>query len=234
MTRGNDPPVTLEPFDVGVLKATACNPGARFALAWDRFVQFNACASAFAAVQDSLAVHTVLDVGAGDGTLAMFLPQLTVYTAKVDTANGGMPDIKAKAFDLVVATDALENLEPRQRGIFIAQLARIASCAVILNFALPTSATAQKVVAAITDSEAVQRRVKVGLPYSSTVHKQFEDIGLRCSSRHHTSRALWATFQALKIASPDSASALSRYLVEDGECENVPDPLYETVFAAWT
>jgi hypothetical protein len=233
MTTDNQPPVILEPFDVGVLKAVASNPGARFALAWDRFAQLNACAASLAALRDSLAVKTVLDVGAGDGALALFLPELTVYTARVDTTDGGMPDIGAKAFDLVVATDVLENLEPRQRGIFIAQLARIATCGVILNFALPTSATAQKVVAAITDSDAVQRRVKVGLPYSSTVHKQFEDIGLQCSSRQHTSRALWATFEALKLASPDSASALSQYLIEDAESENVPDPLYETVFAAW-
>jgi hypothetical protein len=231
MTKGIEPPVMLEPFDGSVLKAAALNPGARFELAWDRFVQLNACAAALSAGADSLTVRTVLEVGAGDGALAMFLPELMVYTVKADTAHGGMLDIAANAFDLVVATDVLENLEPRQRGIFIAQLARVASVGVILNFALPASATAQKVVGAISDSKTVQRRVQFGLPYSSTVHRQFEDIGLHCSSRQHTSRALWATFEALKVASPDSASALSRYLVEDADSDNVPDPLYETVFA---
>jgi hypothetical protein len=228
--------VKLEPLTGSRARATALDPGLRFALDWDRYVQLAACAAACRQATNVGTETTVADIGSADGVLCLFLPQCVVDVVGCDTANGGIFDAPSETYDLVVAYGLLEQIEPRKRGIFIASMARACRTACILNFALPTSSTAQKVVAGITGDSLISRHVSWGLPYSSTVHKQFEDIGFSCRAMRHTSQALWATFSALKHVSLGTTSDIGRYLIEEsggGELPESPpdDPLYETVIA---
>lgn len=221
----------LTPVSQGIARACAANSGERLKLRWDRYRQLDACAEAVKDIAGPGAKPTVLDVGSGDGALCLFLPDYEVDVLRCDTAGGGIIEAGDRSYDVVVSADVVDHFEPRQRGIFIACLAKICRLACIVNFCLPASSTAQKVVAAMTQDPLINEHVRLGLPYSSTISKSFEDMGFQCSARQHTSRALWATFLALQHTDPDAAASISRYLIEDAAPEPPTDPLYETIIA---
>jgi hypothetical protein len=232
--------VQLKEGKHGRQRAVAANPGLRYELPWDRYIQLAACARALQDACGANAPLKVLDVGGTDGALALFLPHCTVDVVAFDTTSGA--ELLATApgrrsgqsestYDAVISTDVLEHIEPRARGIFIAQLSMLSHRLCVLNYALPISSTAQKVVATLTEDSRVLDHVNRGLPYSSTVQRQFEETGFICSTRQHTSRALWATFMALQHSSPEYARAIGRYLIEEQELATPNDPLYETFVA---
>ena len=212
--------VQLKVGDHGRYRAVAVNPGLRFELSWERYSQLAACAQALKDASSTNAELTVLDVGGTDGALALFLPDCTVDVVDCDIAGSGDPLASVSAisagspgstaasrrsapsqpaYDAVISTDVLEHIEPRRRGIFIAQLALISRHFCVLNYALPDSATAQKVVGALTGR---QPHFKSREAWFTPILRQYKGSSktsaLSCSTRQHTSRALWATFMALK------------------------------------
>ncbi|HEY9789413.1 MAG TPA: hypothetical protein V6D22_03375, partial [Candidatus Obscuribacterales bacterium] len=166
--------VKIEVLATGRARVSAVNPGARFDLPWDRYRQLEACAHAVRGILFAKPESTVLDAGGTDGALALFLPEYTVEVVKCGTEGGGMFDAESKGHDVVVATDVIEHLEPRRRAVFIAQMARACRLACVLNFPLPTSSTAQKIVASLTGDARIKDHIRFGLPYASTVWKHFE------------------------------------------------------------
>jgi hypothetical protein len=226
------PGVDLQIQAKGVARAVPNDLSQRSALPWDRYMRFNAVAQELRTLGGPDRFRTVLDVGGADGAISLFLPEYDIRVCDPGTTGGDIFALTAGSYDAVLAVDVIEHVEPRQRGLFITQLAQLTRLGVcILNYPIPASSTAQRVVAHLTGDRFVQEHVKFGLPYSATVEKSFEDLGFSVSTHQHTSRAVWAAYFTLRSKAPADAAAISRYLIEDHPPGPVSDPLYETLVA---
>lgn len=222
--------VLQEPVS-GVARACVSDPAARLDLRWDRYIRLSACAEALRALVHAGKPVAILDVGGFDGALALFLPDYDIYVLDPATTSGDTAALPSEAYDFVVAIDVIEHIEPRRRSVFIAQLARLAKTACVVNYPLPASSTTQKIVAAVTGDPLVIEHVKFGLPYTATVQSQFEGIGFDCHARQYASRSLWATIMALCSVDKSMGASIGRYLIEEHERDRYPDPLYELLVA---
>jgi hypothetical protein len=223
--------VALKDQGSGVAKAAVSDPAARLQLRWDRYVRLSACAQALRKFSGAEQSAAVLDVGGFDGALALFLPEYDIDVIDPATTGGDLGALPTQGYDIVTAIDVLEHVEPRQRTLFIAQLGRLARKACLVNYPLPSSSTAQKVVATLIDDPFVAEHVRLGLPYSATVQSQFEGIGFACTTNQYASRSVWAAFMALHHVDKILGAGIGRYLVEEHEHDRYPDPLYELLVA---
>lgn len=220
-----EPAITFQSGPGGTRKVLVANPGSKFDLDWDQFEQLSNAARGVRQFLSEASVKNVLHVGNADGSLALFLPECDVFVGELDVSAN-------ESFDLIVCGDHIANIEPRRRGVLVAQMGRAAAHGCVVTFPLPSSSTAHKAVAALSGSQEIADRVKFGLPYSSTIRKFFEDMGFECSSWQHGARGLWVAFTALKACRHEELTqSVSRYLIEE-QPEGAPlDPLFETLIA---
>jgi SAM-dependent methyltransferase len=99
----------------------------------NRYLRMRSLAAAVAALPGD-ACASVVDVGGGDGALALFLPDVAYLLVEPDTngLSGLSLPLPAGAADVVCACHVLEHIPPEGRDAFLDQLLRVARRHVLL------------------------------------------------------------------------------------------------------
>lgn len=108
----------------GIAAVNVTHPDNWKELSWDRFVRLKAAA---APVQ-KCGAKKVLDAGGYDGALGFFLPGVEIDVIDPATTGGSVLQIGAPdaSYDVVVAVDVLEHIDPADRAKSLSEFARVA------------------------------------------------------------------------------------------------------------
>ncbi|CAN5419120.1 hypothetical protein BH10CYA1_BH10CYA1_02350 [soil metagenome] len=211
----------------GVARAIVHDETKRWELTWDRFCRLQKTADWIR--QSVNPAETILDVGGFDGALALFLPQFTLDVIDPETTGGTGFDITEKSYDVVVSIDALEHVDPEQRGLFLEHLAKAARSQCFINFPSPRSAPAQSLVFKLTKNTLVGDHVRWPLPNANDVGASLEKLGYQVQFVEHTSTAQWISQYLLQTFEPNVAAEASRHLLSDHLDESTNTFLYDLV-----
>jgi hypothetical protein len=221
--------VTLElPDGQQIASTNVENSAAKFQLSWDRFVRLKAAAEAVISLGPNL---RVLDVGGYDGALSLFLPDYTVDVIDPATTGGSILEIPATdhSYEVVTSIDVLEHIEPTSRAHALAELTRVASRNLVLNYPCRESKDAQELALKLTNNPLIREHVEWELPDTVWVMSELEKQGFSAAVKPHTSIAIWlGQFVTLNLV-PDAATKLNRHLVEQYADESFSTPLYHLV-----
>ncbi len=219
----------LATSQTGVSRVLVNSSEERNSLSWDRYVRLNAAAEAILRLTTSGA--SILDVGGFDGALALFLAQYEVDLIDPATTGASLQQapVLDQSYDVAVAVDVLEHIEPAQREQSLGELARIARRYVILNYPHHGTKAAQELVFAATNNPLIREHVEWQLPDTSWVSAVMSDLKFKGHAIAHSSVAVWlGQYLTLHLA-PDTAQDLNRYLIEHHSSEPFKQPLYELV-----
>lgn len=209
-----------------IAAAHVLDAAAKLNLSWDRFVRLKAAAEAVSNHIDSSA--RLLDAGGYDGALALFLPDLKVDVIDPATTGGSVLEIPAAngSYDAVVAVDVLEHIEPKDRALALAELARVAKRYLIVNYPCRDSKDAQELVLKLTGNALIKEHVQWDLPDSDWVLGELAKYGFGGTVTAHTSTAVWlGQYLTLNLA-PDAAKELNKHLVQNYSEEPGSKALY--------
>ncbi|MCA1906451.1 MAG: hypothetical protein LDL11_07675 [Desulfarculus sp.] len=166
-------------------------------IGFDRYQRFRAAADLIR----GLALppgQEVLDVGSHDAAFAAFLPDHRVIACEqiirppdqgLQWAEGAVP--------VVCALDVLEHVAPAERGFFLAELARVASRAVVLGFPAPQAAAAEDLVLRLTGSPWLAQHREHGLPDPAMVEAQLDRLGLAWQRTPNACLPSWTAMMLL-------------------------------------
>lgn len=113
---------------------------------------------------------SILDVGGGDGALAVFIPQADYVLAEPDTngISGANIPFAEKSFDVVLACHVLEHIPPAERWQFLDQLCLKAKKFVLLlnPFFQPDAQVQERIelIYALTQAQWAKEHLDCGLP----------------------------------------------------------------------
>jgi hypothetical protein len=213
----------------GISKVRVMDESARKDLSWDRYVRLEAAAEAVRKLFPYGA--RILDAGGFDGALALFLPKYDIYVIDPATTGGSVLSIPAKAgaYDLVLAIDVLEHINPTARERAIDEFVRVAIKAVVLNYPCTDSAPAQELMLKATNNELIREHVEWDLPDSDWVLDKMSERGFNGVVTPHASIAVWLGQHLALNLVPDVAKELNRFLVENHAHEPYSKALYHLV-----
>ncbi|MCC6981229.1 MAG: methyltransferase domain-containing protein [Candidatus Melainabacteria bacterium] len=217
--------ITLEPSALnGIARVIVDDTSAKMDLSWDRFVRLKRAAEATALTKPT----TILDAGGYDGAIAFFLEGVSIDVIDPATTGGSVLEIPSgdRAYDVVVAVDVLEHIEPKDRAKALSEFARVARKHVILNYPCRESKSAQRLALNLTNNSLVREHVEWELPDSEWVLEELAKHGYRGTVSPHTSIAIWLGQYVTLNLVPDAANELNRHLVENYAEEPTTKPLY--------
>lgn len=220
--------VELEPTDTpGISKVIVTNPEARKDLSWDRFVRLKAAAAAAGKTTSA----SVLDAGGYDGALGLFMPEATMDLIDPATTGGCVLNIPVPdgAYDLVMAIDVLEHIEPKDRSQALSEFARVARKSVILNYPCRDSKAAQELMFKLTNNSLVKEHVQWELPDSHWVLDELRKHNFEGTVQAYASIAVWLGQYATQNLVSQVSKQLNAHLVEHYSEEPYSKPLYHLV-----
>lgn len=233
-TIGKSPGVRLVPTKKpGISKVEVLNEESRYDLPWDRFMRFDAVSSHLRRIVGDKRTVTILDVGGFDGAFAMFVPGHEVHIVDSATTGGSGLNIPVddKFYQVVVSIDAIEHLATAERGLLLAEIARVTAELCMVNFPHASSLPVQKLILSLTNNPYIREHVELGLPERGWVCDQLSKSGLSCQAIPNTSLAMYVSQFTLQNILPDKAAEVSRYLVRTHREEPFSAPLYLLVIA---
>jgi hypothetical protein len=174
-------------------------------LGFDRYQRFRAAADLI----QGLALEPgreVLDVGSHDAAFAAFLPghRVTPCERIIRPPDQGLPQADASV-PVVCALDVLEHVAPAERGFFLAELARVASRAVVLGFPAPQAAAAEDLVLRLTGSPWLEQHREHGLPDPAQVEAHLDRLGLAWQRLPNACLPSWTAMMLLMYGVQDQA-----------------------------
>ncbi len=174
-------------------------------LGFDRYQRFRAAADLI----QGLALEPgreVLDVGSHDTAFAAFLPghRVTPCERIIRPPDQGLPQADASV-PVVCALDVLEHVAPAGRGFFLAELARVASRAVVLGFPAPQAAAAEDLVLRLTGSPWLEQHREHGLPDPAQVEAHLDRLGLAWQRLPNACLPSWTAMMLLMYGVQDQA-----------------------------
>ena len=174
-------------------------------LGFDRYQRFRAAADLI----QGLALEPgreVLDVGSHDTAFAAFLPghRVTPCERIIRPPDQGLPQADASV-PVVCALDVLEHVAPAGRGFFLAELARVASRAVVLGFPAPQAAAAEDLVLRLTGSPWLEQHREHGLPDPAQVEAHLDRLGLAWQRLPNACLPSWTAMMLLMYGVRDQA-----------------------------
>lgn len=165
-------------------------------LGFDRYQRFRAAAGLIANLANGRGL-TILDVGPFDEAFAAFLPGHRVR-AYLDLVRPGQGLAMADgAAEVVTALDVLEHVAPAERGFFLAELARVASLAVVVGFPIAPAAAAEEFVWRITQSPWLAEHRQHGLPEPAAVEAMLDGLGLAWERHPNAALPSWTAMMLL-------------------------------------
>lgn len=210
-----------------IATARVFDASAKLNLSWDRFVRLKAAAEV---IRDRSPAR-LLDAGGYDGALALFLPHQEIDVIDPATTGGSVLKIPAPdgSYDAVVAVDVLEHIQPKDRARALAELARVATRLVVLNYPCQDSKSAQELALKLTNNALIKEHVQWDLPDSNWVLGELANYGFSGTVKTHTSIAVWLGQYVTLNLVPDAAKELNRHLVENYAEEPCTKALYHLV-----
>lgn len=200
-------------------------------LSWDRYVRLKACAEAIRERIDAPA--KVLDVGGYDGALSLFLPDYEVFL--IDPATTGEEffeaDFRDSTFEVVVAVDVLEHVEPSRRNFFLELLESSCEKLLVLNYPSVATASAQQIAYKATGNQLLKEHVEWTLPDSQWVMATLLKLGFESECEPHSSLAVWIGQYICTQLNGEIAAELNRYLLDYHSDEPFKQPLYDLIIA---
>ena len=174
-------------------------------LGFDRYQRFRAAAELIRDLAPEGGLE-VLDVGTFDAALADFLPgyRVTPCDNLIRPPDQGLP-LADGAVPVVCALDVLEHVAPSERGFFLAELARVASRAVVLGFPAPQAAAAEDLVLRLTGSPWLGQHRQHGLPDPAEVETVLDRLGLGWQRRPNACLPSWTAMMLLMYGVQDQA-----------------------------
>lgn len=220
-----NPGVELRQLSAGIAQAAVIDAKRRFELSWDRFIRLHNTA---AAVKERVPKATsILDVGGFDGSLAMFLPEFSIDVIDPITTGGSGFSIPSDAYEVVVSIDALEHVPPADRKSFLEQVSKASKHKCFINFPARHALKAQRLIYDLTGNPLVKEHVEWQLPDRDEVRESLEQKGFRVETIGYASLALWVSQYMLQTVSPEIASTVNKYLIEEHLSEPVGVWLYD-------
>jgi hypothetical protein len=216
--------VELHPKGDGIASVLVKDTTAKKHLSWDRFIRLKAVSAAVLGIE----ANTILDAGGYDGALAFFLPERTIDLIDPATTGGCVLKIPANdaSYDVVVAVDVLEHIEPTNRATALAEFARVARRHVILNYPCQDSKEAQELVLKLTNNQLIKEHVQWELPDSEWVLSELAKFGYSGTAKAYASIAIWLGQYVTMHLAPDAAIELNKHLVENYSDEPCSKALY--------
>lgn len=213
----------------GIAKARVINQHSKEDLSWDRFVRLNAVAELIRVRHP--VTKKILDVGGFDGALAFFLPDHDIEILDPATTGGSILSMPAddREYDLVVAIDLLEHIEPKSRNKALEELARACKNHLILNYPRQESKDSQKLVLELTQNSLIKEHVEWELPNTAKVLETLHLFGFRGSHQSHTSIATWMGQYLLLNFLPEQSKPFNRHLNKYFTEESSTAYLYDLV-----
>lgn len=134
---------------------------------------------------------TILEVGGGDFNLVNFWPrQITVFDLSFNSAvknklvtefvqtSDAFP-FSSNSFDFVVCLDTLEHVLPKNRQIFLKEMARVCKQGLYLGFPCGELAAKQdERLLALSNQQFIREHVNNGLPDEAGVIRNIKDCGM--------------------------------------------------------
>ena len=218
-----------ETSTAGISKVRVIEEAARKDLTWDRYVRLEAAADAVRKLFPYGA--RILDAGGFDGALALFLPKYDIYVIDPATTGGSILSIPAKAgaYDIVLAIDVLEHINPTARERALDEFVRVAIKAVVLNYPCTDSASAQVLALKATGNDLIREHVEWDLPDSDWVLAKMSERGFTGVITPYASIAVWLGQHLALNLVPEIQTELNRFLVENHAHEPYTRALYHLV-----
>lgn len=222
--------IELVPTDrEGVSKVLVSDSSARLALSWDRFIRLNDVAKTLETIasKDS----RILDVGGYDGALALFLPDYQIDLIDPATTGASLLNIPVdeSSYDVVIAVDVLEHINPAERKQFLNELSRITRLCVILNYPHKDTKAAQELVLKSTNNALIREHVQWELPDTKWVLNTMQSFGFAGQAKSYGNLAVWVGQYLILNLAPEAAHDLNHYLIENHSNEPFSVALYELV-----
>lgn len=222
--------IELEPTQVpGISKVLVTNPEAKKDLSWDRFIRLRAAADAAIATKS----RSVLDAGGYDGALGLFMPQASIDLIDPATTGGSVLQIPVAdaSYDVVVAIDVLEHIDPKDRARALSEFARAAKKWVILNYPCRDSKPAQELMLKLTNNSLVKEHVQWELPDSTWVLSELGKRGFKGTVQRYASIAVWLGQYVTQSLIPEVSKQLNAHLVANYAEEPSSKPLYHLIIS---
>lgn len=185
-------------------------------LDWDRFTRLSYTANRVAGLALG---STVLDVGGGDGALALFLPDHRVWVVDPSTTGsiGVVLPFMDKQFPLVVSVDSLEHIVRSDRPLFVRELVRVCSYRLFLHFPEAHSMDAQCLAHRfVPDHTFIREHVEFVLPSEqdakALIHTAADTRRYELSVTYHTSATMWLLWFVLHHRGLDIDGHLRNFL----------------------
>lgn len=227
-----NPGVELKQGNDGVARASLIDPSKRFELTWDRFIRLhNSAESIKARVPKG---SQILDVGGFDGALSMFLPDYVIDVIDPITTGGSGLNTSNCKYDFVVSIDALEHVEPKERDLFLEQLASASRQKCFINFPARHTIHAQRLVYELTKNPLVREHVEWELPDRNEVKEHLERNGFQVEMKGYASVSQWVSQYLLQTVAPEIAATANQYLLAEHLSEPVGTWLYDLVIGTKT
>ena len=211
-----------------VVIAAGESEAAKGALSWDRYVRLSAAASAISEFGGN---GRVLDVGGFDGALALFLPGREIDL--IDPATTGASLLNAPpadgSYEVVVAVDVLEHIEPTERTSALEEMARMARNCVVLNYPHQGTRRAQELVYRLTGHSLIKDHAEWELPDTQSVLETMAQCGFKGHAQAHSSLAVWVGQYLTMQLAPQASSEMNKYLIDQHRDEPQKTPLYDLV-----
>lgn len=183
-------------------RAARTPPGSLHSLDHNRYARMRTLAQVLA---EHPADARVLDIGGGDGLLALFLPEARYVLAEPGTNGISAQDLPFAdgEFDVVLACHVLEHIPAAGRDAFLDALCRLARSEVVLLNPFRAAGTAAdapdpwlELVWGLTRAPWAREHLDCGLPAVAEVERYAADRGHGCRSRPDGQRAV-ATLHVL-------------------------------------
>ncbi|MFZ5585551.1 MAG: hypothetical protein ACOZHQ_06450 [Thermodesulfobacteriota bacterium] len=171
-------------------------PKALETLGFDRYQRFRAAAGLINGLAQGRGL-AILDVGPFDDAFAAFLPGHRVQGhSGLVRPGSGLPMADGVA-EVVCALDVLEHVAPPERAFFLAELARVASLAVVLGFPIAPAAAAEEFVWRVTQSPWLAEHRRHGLPEPAEVEAMLDGLGLAWERHPNAALPSWTAMMLL-------------------------------------
>ncbi len=184
--------------DVLAARAAATTPTPLESLDHNRYFRMRTLAAALGRLAPAATTNlSVLDIGGGDGMLALFLPDADYVLAEPGTngiAAQALP-FAPRSFDVVLACHVLEHIPPEARAAFLETLCRTARRQVVLlNPFRPAveggSDAWLELVLAVTGAPWAREHLACGFPELEDVRAFAASRGLPCRAEPNGTRTV--------------------------------------------
>lgn len=164
---------------------------------FDRYQRFRAAADLLARSVGTDQGLDILDVGAFDEALSLFLPGCAVTAHEEHVLPGAPIAHPDNAFDVAVAMDVLEHMEHGNRPFLISELNRVSRRGFVLGFPTSGAAEAEAFVLGLTGSTWLAEHRQHGLPDPDEVEAELKRLGLTFLREPNASLASWTAMMLL-------------------------------------